>query len=542
MSRRQLSYIALFLCASSLGAMLAYCAARKIQLRAGQDELQNYARRLLDTSPQLVAESDHAVAAVLNAHLAFCSDEELALMRDYVYNAAHVKHIGRISDGLLYCTSGVGRLSPAPHMPRHAVISIDGLNVYRIARIVISNTAGDAPGLVVERDGVSAVMNPNSYRALDESPRLSSGFLIDPRNSQTTLIFGHSVAITGSEIAAGELLERDGIFLRPLCSKSELICVVASESRTDILATNTGFLYGFLVGGATLGSAASLILILLDKRRGCLEQQLRRALRNDRLSLVYQPIVELESGTVVGAEALLRWTDEAGKPVSPEFFIALAEEKGFVGEITQWVIRRVTQELGDVLATGNRTVTINVSSQDLGNAEFFETLEECLQSAGLAAGAIGLEITERSTADHEAAIDAVVRLKRTGHTVYVDDFGTGFSNLAYLHRLSADAIKIDRVFTKMVGSNTAATSIVPQILAMARQLGLRVVVEGIETREQAEYFRAAAGQVLAQGYLFSPGVPQAEIKKIFSGKVLAGALTPERSSAALLDYAESTAA
>lgn len=542
MSRRQLSYVALFLCASSLGAMLAYGVARSIQLRVGQDELQSYARRLLDSSPQLVAESDRAVATVLDAHLAFCSDEELALIRDYVYNSAHVKHIGRISDGMLYCTSGVGRLSPAEHMPRHAEISIDGLHVYRTARIVISNTAVDAPGLIAESRGVSVVMNPNAYRALDESPRFSSGFLLDPRNSRTTLIFGHSVALSGSEIASGNLVERDGMFLQPLCSAGELICVVASEARADVLATNTGFIHGFLVGGTTLGSAASVILILLHKRRGCLEQQLRRALRRDGLSLVYQPIVELDSGAVVGAEALVRWADETGKPVSPEIFIALAEEKGFVGEITQWVIRRVTHELGDVLASGGRTVTINVSSRDLDNPEFFATLEECMQSAKLPAEAIGLEITERSTADHETAIDAIARLKRAGHIVYVDDFGTGFSNLAYLHRLAADAIKIDRVFTKMVGTHAAAISIVPQILAMAGHLGLRIVVEGIETLEQAEYFRAASREILAQGYLFSPGVPEAEIKMIFAERLTPVLLTSERASGVPGVCARSTAA
>jgi sensor c-di-GMP phosphodiesterase-like protein len=541
MSRRQLPYLALFLCATALGATLAFCTARSIQLRTGRDELKNYARQLLDTSPQLVAESDRAVATVLNAHLAFCSDEELALMRDYVYNAVHVKHIGRISNGMLYCTSGVGRLTSPADLPQHAEVSIDGLNVYRIDRIMISDGARDVAGLVVERRGVSTVINPNSYQALDEAPKFSSGFLIDPRNSRTTLIFGHFVAMTGREIASGDSIERGGIFLQPLCSKAELICVVASESRADILAATSGVLYGFLIGGTMLVSAASLILILVHKRRGCLEQQLRRALRKDGFSLVYQPIVELDSGAVVGAEALIRWIDEAGRAVSPEIFIALAEEKEFVSEITQWVIRRVTRELGDVLANGGHTVSINVSSQDLVNPEFFATLEECMQSARLAPGAIGLEITERSTADHETVIDAIARLKRAGHTVYVDDFGTGFSSLAYLHRLTADAIKIDRVFTGMVGADTADTSIVPQILAMAALLSLRVVVEGIETREQADYFRAAAGHALAQGYFFSRGVPAAEIKKIFSKQAPASAQIAETSNVTLQEL-KSTAA
>jgi sensor c-di-GMP phosphodiesterase-like protein len=291
-----------------------------------------------------------------------------------------------------------------------------------------------------------------------------------------------------------------------------------------------------------LGSAASVLLVLELKKRGSLAQQLRRAVRRGNLSLVYQPVVELDSGAIVGAEALVRWIDDCGNRVGPDVFIALAEEQGFVGEITQWVIRQVTQELGDVLVRGKYTVTINVSSHDLTDPRVFQTLEESMRSASLASAAIGLEVTERSTADHETAIDAVARLKEAGHTVYIDDFGTGFSNLGYLHRLAADAIKIDRVFTNMVGANATATSIVPQILAMAKHLGLRVVVEGIETQEQADYFRAASSDLLAQGYLFSPGVPAAEIKKIFSAQVLANEFPSEIPSAKWLRYANSTAA
>jgi sensor c-di-GMP phosphodiesterase-like protein len=511
-------------------------------LRTGREELRTYTRRLLDASPHLVTESDHAVAVILNARLGFCSDEELALIRDYVYNAVHVRHIGRIRDGMLYCTSGVGRLMPPGPMPQHAEISVDGVNVYRVPRIVISNSATDAAGLVVERSGVSAVMNPNAYRTLDEAPMLSTGFMIDPRNFRAIRIFGHPVSITDRELEAGDFIEREGMYLQPLCLKRELICVVASVPRAAVLARNAAFRRSLVTGGMMLGGVASIIVILVVKKHGSLEQQLRRAIRKDDLSLVYQPVVDLDSGSVVGAEALVRWVDESGTSVRPDVFIALAEEKGFVGEITQWVIRRVTQEMGDVLAMGNRTVTINVSSRDLTNTKIFGTLHECMQSARLAPAAIGLEITERSTADHETAIEAIARLKQAGHTVYIDDFGTGFSNLGYLHRLAADAIKIDRVFTKMIGADAAATSIVPQILAMARQLGLRVVVEGIETQHQADYFRAASPDLLAQGYLFSPGVPAAEIKRIFLNQVLAVKMPPEVLKAEVLDYADITAA
>ena len=515
MTRTLIGRLVLLVCGTLLGAIGAYAAARTIQLQMGREDLANYARRLLGESPHLVDESNRAIAVVLGAHLAFCSDEELALIRDYVYNATHVRHIGRIRDGDLYCTSGVGRLARPGPMPLQPLITIDGLNVYQIARLVISHSANDAGGLVVEHFGVSTVTNPNAYRGLDESPKHSSGYLFDPRDSRAFLMFGHSVAVSGTEMAAGEFIERDGIFFQPLCAKGELICVVASETRADVIATRNGFFRGFLVGGMLLGFAVGAIVILLHRRHCTLEQQLRRAIRHGNLSLVYQPIIDLQAGKVVGAEALVRWINEAGKAISPEVFIAVAEKKQFVGEITKLVIQKVVEEMGDVLAAGNLTVTINVSSQDLVSADFFETLERCMRARNLKPDAIGLEVTERSTVDQQTTIDAIDRLKLAGHTVYIDDFGTGYSNLAYLHRLAANAIKIDRVFTKTVGTEAVTASVVPQILDMAKQLGLRVVVEGIETKEQAEYFRRTGIAALAQGFLFSAGIPAAQVKRFF---------------------------
>jgi sensor c-di-GMP phosphodiesterase-like protein len=528
MNSKQLAYAGLLLLGSALGALGAFTAARAIQVETGRQELRNYARRLLEASPRLVTESDRAVGAVLGARLPICSAEELSLIRDYVYNAAQVKHIGRIENGLLRCTTGAGVLSPPVHMPTRTEISYGGYKVYRVKGIVVSNTASDALGLVVEHRGVSVVLNPSSYRGLDESPKLAAGFLIDPTTSRTVGIFGHSVALSGEQIAAAQFVEHDGLFFQPLCVRAEMICVVAFESRADALATYRGLIWALSIGGMLLGGAGTLLGILLCQRRVMLERQLRRAIRHDELSLVYQPVIELDTGRVVGAEALLRWVNEEGKSVSPEVFVALAEQKGFVGELTRWVIRRVIAELGDVLATGAVTVTVNVSALDLGDPMLFDTLKECLRSARLSPAAIGLEVTERVATDQDRAVNAIALLKQAGHIVYVDDFGTGFSNLACLHRLAVDAIKIDGIFTKMLDTSLAAYSIVPQILAMANQLKLRVVVEGIETREQAEYFCDRGIRVLGQGFLFSPGVPARQIRDIFSNRVLLSRTFPGR--------------
>jgi sensor c-di-GMP phosphodiesterase-like protein len=134
--------------------------------------------------------------------------------------------------------------------------------------------------------------------------------------------------------------------------------------------------------------------------------------------------------------------------------------------------------------------------------------------AGIRPSAIGLELTERSTADPVMATEALARLKQAGFLVYIDDFGTGYSSLAYLHRLAVNFIKIDRVFTQTIGTGSVTASVVPQILDLARTLNLQVVVEGIETEEQAAYFCNEFPGARAQGWLFGRAVAAENLRRM----------------------------
>jgi sensor c-di-GMP phosphodiesterase-like protein len=134
-------------------------------------------------------------------------------------------------------------------------------------------------------------------------------------------------------------------------------------------------------------------------------------------------------------------------------------------------------------------------------------LAAALANAGIPSQTVTIEITESSTARHETAIETIRMLRTSGHRVHIDDFGTGYSSLAYLQDLSVDAIKIDKVFTQAIGTGSVAVSIVPQILAMADTLDLEIIVEGIETEEQARYFASTSRQIRAQGWLFGRPMP-----------------------------------
>jgi sensor c-di-GMP phosphodiesterase-like protein len=220
---------------------------------------------------------------------------------------------------------------------------------------------------------------------------------------------------------------------------------------------------------------------------------------------------------MVGAEALARWTDEEGVAIGPDIFIKIAEERGFVGEITRLVVQRVLCEFGATLRDNpDFHVSINVAAADLEDPGFPSMLEQSLEQASVSTESVAIELTERGTARHNLAAEAIRQLRQRGHSVHIDDFGTGYSSLAYLHDLSVDAIKIDRAFTQAIGTEAVTVAILPQILVMAETLGLDVIMEGIETDLQASYFSDLEQPIFGQGWLFGRPVPADEFHRLLT--------------------------
>jgi sensor c-di-GMP phosphodiesterase-like protein len=509
-----LAKAALLLFGVLLGIALGESIAHAVKLGLGKDELVTYADRLMDMRVRITREIDQMADAVNHDGFPFCSNQDLEFMRDHVFNATHARDIGRVRDGKLYCTTGIGRIDP-PLLRPQPDITLASTKIFLHVHLEISQ---NSVGLLIEKDGISIVLNPNFYSGYDSPPRFYSGYFYDTLNSRLLQGLGHSVPLSNSEVLAQKLIERNGTFYVPICSKVAEFCIVVAESRADMLAGSNAIFAGYGIGGALLGGAIAIILTLFFERQLSLLRQLRRAIQRDDLTISYQPIVDLETKAIVGAEALVRWVTQAGEHIRPDIFVALAEEHHFVNLITRAVLRKSIAELSDLLASGNFSLTINITSQDLADPQFFSLLESTMQSANLPPSSIGLELTERSTANQDVAFKAIRDLQAAGHKVYIDDFGTGYSSLAYLHQLAPDAIKIDRVFTQTVGTQAVTASVVPQILNMAHQLKMLVVVEGIETIEQADYFRLAAAGVpgpgiLGQGWLFGRPVPAHQLKK-----------------------------
>jgi diguanylate cyclase len=241
-----------------------------------------------------------------------------------------------------------------------------------------------------------------------------------------------------------------------------------------------------------------------------LEEELRNALRDDDgLMLYYQPIVDLKTGHVAKLEALVRWQHPQHGLMTPDRFICIAEANGLIAELDNWVLRRACRDLNMLRDNGldRLVITVNCSALNLAREELAHEIESALQTAGVAAHRLELEVTENALMGNITnTIGLLQQIRSLGVSLSIDDFGTGYSSLAYLRRLPLNTLKIDRSFIIDIPKSQQDMEIVQAIIIMAHTLHLKVVTEGVETSQQLELL-SEYGCDYVQGYLFSKPTP-----------------------------------
>ncbi|MFC4062241.1 putative bifunctional diguanylate cyclase/phosphodiesterase [Planomonospora corallina] len=247
---------------------------------------------------------------------------------------------------------------------------------------------------------------------------------------------------------------------------------------------------------------------------------LRRALVGEEFALYYQPVVDLATGDISGVEALLRWIPEGGEPVRPDAFIPVAEETGLIVDIGLWALEQACADARRWHGSHGITVAVNVSGRQLRDETFGDAVLAVLERHELPRHVLTLEITESmllATTPVETAriVETLTRLREHGVRIALDDFGTGYSSLSYLRTLPVDILKIDRSFTTPLtdADHQRTRAFTKTIVELSASLGLKTVVEGVETREQADVLRQM-GSPLGQGYLFSPPVVAGRIDEM----------------------------
>jgi sensor c-di-GMP phosphodiesterase-like protein len=505
------------LLAAAAGAAAGFLVGRIHTLHMAEARLAKNADKLESMLDSFLRESDSLLVTINASNYPYCSDSEIAWLRQLIYHSTYLRDAGRMRDGRIECSADFGKTG----LPHTSYVPIGspwgGFNVYSNPPLYAS---GKWPVYLIQKKSSYVVEDPGfekywhavytSYEIfMPGSPaRRWASPEGKPSHFQTAVVNRDWQGIEGDSVYATR------------CSPETRSCTLAYGSYSAELYSDRIQ----LVLSASLGSLTSVLLVLayllIYQHCHSMCQQLHRAIRKDKLRVYYQPIVDLTTQRIIEAEALVRWTDDHGFAVRPDLFVHIAEERGFVGELTELVIRHVLRDFSDLLR-GNPAfrVNINITASDLVDPAFLPRLDRSLRKAGVAARSLGIEVTESSTARKLAAIQTIHQLRSRGHSVLIDDFGTGYSSLAYLKDLAVDAIKIDKAFTQTIGTEAVIGNILPQILAMADSLDLMVVVEGIETPEQAQYFAGSAKPMMGQGWLFGHPVPADELKENLASQV-----------------------
>ncbi len=244
-----------------------------------------------------------------------------------------------------------------------------------------------------------------------------------------------------------------------------------------------------------------------------LERELRNGLIQGEFEVYYQPQVSLQSGTITGVEALVRWRHGIRGLIEPREFLPLAEETGLITQIDEYVQRQAFNEVASWqrAGLGDVCVSVNLTAMQLEQDDFVERFVASLRASGLPARSVKLEITENTLMqDMEVIIPKLKAVRKLGAHIAIDDFGTGYSSLSYLHQFPINTLKIDRSFVGDIRAEQGDASIIDAIVAMARGLHLDLIAEGVENRTQLEYLQQQGCEEV-QGFIFSPAVPASDL-------------------------------
>ncbi len=388
-----------------------------------------------------------------------------------------------------------------------------------------------APGLAVmfiDLDRFKDVNDAYGHQAGDDLIQLVARRILDilPEKDTLARLGGDEFAIIQTGLAAYEEVEALcrrilDLLTRPFAVAHTQVTVGASigvalapehaRDRESLMKLADTALYQAKSEGRNRTSVFQSRMDETLRMRKVVEDDLRRAIQEDQLILHYQPLFSSDGEKIVGLEALVRWPHPERGLISPTEFISIAEERGLVIPLGEWVLRRACE---DGMRWPNLRVAVNVSPIQFRHREFVASVMRVLEETGFDPTRLELELTEGVVVgDADAAEAAMVDLRALGVHLALDDFGTGYSSLIYLRRFAFDKIKIDRSFLESMEATGESAILVHSIVHLGRALGLIVTAEGVETKEQHRFLQALGCHEL-QGYLFSRPVPREEIDRM----------------------------
>lgn len=266
----------------------------------------------------------------------------------------------------------------------------------------------------------------------------------------------------------------------------------------------------FLPFGLLAAIIIMFIVIHYSRKKLSFESEMLNAIKDHQFVVYYQPIVDSQTKKCSGAEALIRWKNDAGELVRPDIFIPIAEEAGLVPQLTDELIDIVFREMEDFLKNNpSLHISINACSLDIQSGRILEILEKKISESSVRPDQIWIEVTERSFVDLDKSNKVLKEAQSKGYVILVDDFGTGYSSLSYLQDLSVNFLKIDQSFVKSIGTGSVSSNVIVHIIEIAKELNLKLIAEGVETEMHVDYMKQYYVEY-CQGYFFSKPIPADE--------------------------------
>ncbi|MDE1158479.1 MAG: EAL domain-containing protein [Neorhizobium sp.] len=507
MNRRRSRVIATAVLLGLFGAAIPLVAVSWVSwhlaLRHEQAKLQDVATLILRRTERTFGDAKLALDSLTYPPMPPCSQKHIARMRVIAFNTPSVSEVGYFENGILRCTSW-GEDTHAIHKAPVDYVTREKLEVathvrpqFGMGRQALALYYG-LYSVLIDPERLIDILNDGSVSMSVSSPK---GVIVDTGDA---------------EAAAARMLEPDA---GAKGLTETVVYATASDADFRAIASEPRSVLAKTVRDQQLlllpfGILAALLIIAgvvwISRRRLSPLGELRAAVQARAFVVHYQPIVSLESGVCIGAEALVRWRRPDGSMVRPDLFIPLAEESGLIQPITDQVAARVIDEMGSLLRMDRQLhISINLSAGDIETGRALDVIDRLLARTEILPAQISLEATERGFMHIGAAQETLTKARARGHAVAIDDFGTGYSSLQYLEGLSVDTLKIDKSFIDTIGRNTVKSPVTGHIIDLARTLGLSTVAEGVETEEQVEYLRRH-GVDFAQGWYFSKALPPEE--------------------------------
>jgi sensor c-di-GMP phosphodiesterase-like protein len=427
-------------------------------------------------------------------------------------------------DGIVDCSTVLGELRDH-QMMKLSFLQRDGTRVYS-NHWTSSSSSEEMQAVTLQLGDDYITFSPNLMDPVQDIRYHYSFFVTTPVRGPPEPLFGRPLQLPPEILGTSGEGRTGNVLYATRCSAHYFDCVTAYVSSYEVLGSSHGAALGYGATGAMGGLSLALLGVQVRRRRQALEEQLWRAVRDGRLHVVYQPIVDVKTNRTVGAEALARWVNENGDAIRPDTFIPMAERLDIIGKVTQNVVSQVLNELPNIIDIApDFKISLNLTAAEVVGTVFTPDLIRLVSTRGLSPHSFAIEITERSTANEKELANGIERLHALGFSVYIDDFGTGYSSLSYLANLQVDMIKIDHSFTRTIGTNSAASIMMPHLLEIAAKLHIGVIVEGVETDEQAAYIAADPNRILAQGWYFGRPMPVNILKERLEreGRIKTGA-------------------